>query len=157
MHKIQTIALVVGIGFGTSAVAADPMELKTSDRAVLGAAEVAAGDYVGGISKSERALRHANHNLVKAPALINLCVAHAATGSLDRADEYCSAAVETGVDTALAYNNRAVVHYLRGDIESCIADLERAAELQAGSRVIKRNLTRARSKQAMTVASAISA
>lgn len=151
---LQTIALLVaGLGMTTTVTASEMLELTTAQREVLGTREVESGDFALGIAKLERALGHANNKFSRSPALVNLCVAHAAAGDLERASDYCNAALETGVDAALAYNNRAVVNYMRGDMTACLQDLERAAELKRSHRVIQRNLERVRGKVVTTVAS----
>lgn len=149
MHKsIQTIALLVaGLGFTTPALADNALELKTADREILGTRDVEAGHFTAGIAKLERALQHANHHYDRAPALVNLCVAHAAIGELEKASQYCDEAIETGVDTALAYNNRAVVNCLRGDLDSCAEDLSKAGNLQPRNPVVQRNVARVSGKK----------
>ncbi|MEE4203222.1 MAG: hypothetical protein V2I45_06305 [Halieaceae bacterium] len=149
MNKsIRTIALLVaGLSFATPTLASDAMELKTADREVLGTRDIEAGHFSQGIVKLERALQHANHSFGRAPALINLCVAHAALGELDKADRYCNEAVETGIDAGLAYNNRAVVNCLRGRLDACVGDLEKAGQIQPRNPVVQRNIQRLRSKK----------
>lgn len=149
MYKsIQTIALLVaGLGFVTPALAEDALELKTADREILGTRDVEAGHFTAGIAKLERALQHANHSYDRAPALVNLCVAHAAIGELEKASQYCNDAVATGVDVALAYNNRAVVNCLQGNLESCAGDLNKAGTLQPRNPVVQRNIERIRGKK----------
>ena len=138
---VITTAIALGLG-GHAATADTAIELRTADTEVPGAREVEAGEYRAGIAKLERALSRPNHAFGRAPALINLCVAFVATGELDRAAEACDAAVANGASLELAYNNRAVLHLLRGDSQAAMADLRAADRAKPGTAVVQRNLDR---------------
>lgn len=144
--------IALGLG-GHPATASTAIELKTADREIPGTREIEAGNYAAGIAKLERALNRPNHSVGRAPALINLCVAFVATQQLERAARYCDAAVANGISLELAYNNRAVLKLVRGDLQAAVADLEKAALLKPGTNVVQRNLDRARARAQARVAS----
>lgn len=149
------LATIISLGLGSqAATASTAMELKTANQEVPGTRDIESGNFEAGIVKLERALNRAGHALDRAPVLVNLCVAYAATSEFDRASEYCDAAVANGVDLALAYNNRAVLNFMRGDKQAAVADLEKASLLKPGTKVVQRNLDRARARvQAQVVSS----
>ncbi|WP_439100381.1 tetratricopeptide repeat protein [Congregibacter sp.] len=154
IKRFPVAAAFALIAFGTAvdtASASTAMELKTSRVEVPGTREVESGEYRKGITMLETALERAKLTADKAPVLVNLCVAHAAMGELERAAGYCEAAVDNGVDKAIAFNNRAVVKQLQGDLEASIEDLEKASLVSPGNRVVQRNLDRALSSRASLV------
>ncbi|MFT5482834.1 MAG: tetratricopeptide (TPR) repeat protein [Halieaceae bacterium] len=127
----------------TTAHAAEPMQLKTSDREVYGTRDIESGQYAAGIEKLEIALARSAMLLYRAPILNNLCVAYVATAKYDSASTYCDMAVESGYDLDLAYNNRGVLNYSVGNVEDGIRDFEFATKLGKGYGVAKGNLARA--------------
>jgi tetratricopeptide (TPR) repeat protein len=127
----------------TTANAAEPMRLKTSDREVYGTRDIESGQYVAGIEKLEIALARSATRLDRGPVLNNLCVAYVAIAEYDSASTYCDLAVETGYDLDVAYNNRGVLNYTVGNVEDGIRDLEFATKLAKGYGVSKGNLARA--------------
>lgn len=147
MFKRFPIALVtvIALGLGSqTATASTALELQTAKQEVPGTRDVEAGNFSAGIVKLERAVSRANHALDRAPALVNLCVALTASENFERATDVCNAAVDNGVSLDLAYNNRAVLRFMQGDEQGALADLEKAALLKPGAKVVKRNLDRAR-------------
>ena len=147
------VLLIAGLSFSTTSLAGDRMELTIAPQEIPGTSEIESGNFTRAIPKLNGALNHANNNLSRSPALVNLCAAHTASGDLEQADDYCAAAIDTGVNVARAYNNKAVINCLQGNVEVCVEDLERAASLRNGNRVIQRNLARARTMQSATLAS----
>lgn len=141
---VAALMTIFALGLGShTAAASTAMEFATAKQEVPGTRDIEAGNFDAGIAKLERALSRANHALDRAPALVNLCVALAVTNQLDRAAEYCDAAIANGVSLELAYNNRAVLNLMRGDSQAAIADLEKAALLKPGAKIVQRNLDRA--------------
>lgn len=149
------IVTVIALGLGShAAIASTALELQTARQEVPGTREIEAGKFDAGIAKLERVASRANHALGRAPALVNLCVALTASEQFDRAMEACDAAVANGVSLELAYNNRAVLKFMQGDEQGAIADLEKASLLNPHTKVVKRNLDRARTRvQPQVVAS----
>lgn len=141
---IAALLALFALGSTSAAFAGSAMELTTADKDIRGKRDVETGNYREGIIKLELALTRTNLATEKAPILVNLCVAYTATRELARAAEYCDAAVDNGVDLATAYNNRAVLNMIRGDVEASVADLEKAQLVRPYKQVVKRNLERAR-------------
>lgn len=143
--RIPAAALIIALGLGShAATASTAMELQTAKQEVPGTREVEAGKFDAAIAKLDRALIRTNHSLDRAPVLVNLCAALTGARQFDRAAEVCDAAIANGVSLELAYNNRAVLNALRGEAQAAVADLEKAALLRPGTKVVKRNLDRAR-------------
>ncbi len=96
----------------------------------------------------------------------NRCVAYAMTGQMDKAHAACDAAVhaarasdgaaalwnpksrhESDAASAVAYSNRAVLHWLDADLPAAEADLARARTLDPQAQFIVANLTALRARQ----------
>ncbi|MCY7296736.1 hypothetical protein [Alteromonas sp. a30] len=116
------------------------LALKTSAKEVNGVREIEAGNYAAGIRKSEAALARASASGLKAPLLTNLCVAHIATNHLEKAENYCNAAVKANARSPINFNNRAVLNCITGKSEACLVDLETAQSLSYNNRLVNRNL-----------------
>jgi len=116
------------------------LSVKTSVQDVNGVREIEAGNYAAGIRKSEAALAKVTVNHLRKPLLDNLCVAHLALENKEKASLYCNKAVDTGQPSAISFNNRAVMHYMNGDIEASLVDLEQAQALGSFSKLVKANI-----------------
>lgn len=120
-----------------------------------GGRAVLAGDYAGAIA--ELAGHGASYRLDAVAASTNLCVAYVMSRQWDEAHAACDEAVMTarldetysptlyarGVhaqEVALAYCNRAVMHWLAAQPESAASDLARARALAPTSAFVARNL-----------------
>ncbi|MBS0379372.1 MAG: hypothetical protein JSS29_12850 [Proteobacteria bacterium] len=96
----------------------------------------------------------------------NRCVAYAMTGQMDKAHAACDAAVhaarasdgaaalwnpksrhESDAASAVAYSNRAVLHWLDADVPAAQADLARARALDPQAHFIAANLTALKARQ----------
>ncbi|XOV80316.1 MAG: hypothetical protein ACFHVJ_05020 [Aestuariibacter sp.] len=117
----------------------DTFALKTSIQEVIGVREIEAGKYQSGIRKSNAALSKVSVNILRAPLLNNLCVAHIAINDLNSAKQRCDDAVQAS-DNAIARNNRAVLHCLSGNTKACAEDFTAALEQNNKSRLIEKNI-----------------
>jgi tetratricopeptide (TPR) repeat protein len=100
--------------------------VKTSVAEVIGVREIESGKLEQGIRKSKAALAKTSTVSLRKPLLDNLCVAHLAIKNMEQANQYCQAAVNTGRASAISYNNRAVMHYVLGNFEASLEDLDAA-------------------------------
>lgn len=133
-------ALLLSVG----AQAKPVLSMKTSIEDVNGVRDVEAGHYQAGIRKLEALLAKTSVTGNRLPILNNLCVAHVATGQLDRADRYCNEAVQTSNKTThtIALNNRAVLRYLQDDPVAAAADLETAKQNARLTQLINSNINK---------------
>ncbi|MFT5815728.1 MAG: hypothetical protein ACI9VT_003502 [Psychroserpens sp.] len=124
----------------TDATAGSRLMVKTSVAEVIGVREIESGKLQQGIRKSKAALAKTSTVSLRKPLLDNLCVAHLATNNMEQANQYCQAAVNTGKASAISYNNRAVMHYVSGDIEASLEDLDAASNFSRFQHMVADNL-----------------
>lgn len=115
------------------------LQLKTSIQEVNGVREIEAGDYQTGIRKTEAYLNKLKVMSLRAPYLNNLCVAYIAQEDFDKAPGVCDESVKANRESAIALNNRAVLHYLQGNVLASRADMTKAVETASQNRVINHN------------------
>ncbi|MDY6976346.1 MAG: hypothetical protein SVW51_08995 [Pseudomonadota bacterium] len=115
------------------------LQLKTSIQEVNGVREIEAGDYQTGIRKTEAYLNKLKVMSVRAPYLNNLCVAYIAQENFDKAPGVCDESVKANRESAIALNNRAVLHYLQGNMLASRADMTKAVETASQNRVVNHN------------------
>lgn len=134
LHKtaIKNIGLAVLLtassSFALASMYPTTMLLKTSIEEVNGVRDIEAGAYQKGIDKTTAALSKLTVASQRAPLLNNLCVAYLAVEQYQLADEACNSAVNANQNNPISLNNRAVYHYLTGNITASLADLKLAAE-----------------------------
>lgn len=121
-------------------LASTQLKVKTSVADVIGVREIESGKLQQGIRKSKAALAKASTASLRKPLLDNLCVAHLALNNMQQADQYCQAAVNTGKASAISYNNRAVMHYVLGNVEASLEDLDTATGLGKFQNMVAGNL-----------------
>jgi predicted O-linked N-acetylglucosamine transferase (SPINDLY family) len=109
------------------ATAGSQLVVKTSVAEVIGVREIETGNLEQGIRKSKAALAKSSTVSLRKPFLDNLCVANLAISNMEQANQYCNAAVNTGKASVISYNNRAVMHYVMGDLEASLEDLNEAS------------------------------
>lgn len=105
---------------------ADGWELRTTERAVPGTAEIEAGNTDKAIEISEVRLPHASPREAVA-YLTNLCIGYILKKDFETAGEYCDKAVNSPTEKTVSLNNRGVLKALQGDLVGAIDDLARAA------------------------------
>jgi hypothetical protein len=115
--------------------------VKTSEADVIGVREIESGKFEQGIRKSKAALAKTTIAAIRKPLLDNLCVAHLAVKNMKQANQYCNDAVNTGKASAISYNNRAMLHYVLGNVEASLEDLDEATKLGMFKNMIGRNLS----------------
>ena len=101
--------------------------VKTSVAEVIGVREIESGNLEQGIRKSKAALAKSSTVSLRKPLLDNLCVANLAISNMEQASQFCNAAVNTGKSSVISYNNRAVMHYVLGNLEASLEDLDEAS------------------------------
>ena len=124
----------------TDATAGSQLKVKTSVAEVIGVREIESGKFELGIRKSEAALAKTSTSSLRKPLLDNLCVAHLAINNMQQANQYCQAAVNTGKASAISYNNRAVMHYVLGNLEASLEDLDAASSFRRFQNMVAGNL-----------------
>ncbi|MFT6899074.1 MAG: hypothetical protein ACJA13_003505 [Paraglaciecola sp.] len=124
----------------TDVTAGSRLMVKTSVAEVIGVREIESGDFEQGIRKSKAALAKTSIATLRKPLLDNLCVAHLAINDMVQANQYCQAAINTGETSAISYNNRAVMHYVLGNIEASLEDLDAASSFGSRQNMVVRNL-----------------
>lgn len=115
------------------------LRLKTSVTEVNGVREIESGNFEKGIRKSIASLSKSSASTLRKPLLDNLCVAHIAINDLNKAQQYCDSAVNTGKPSAISYNNRAVLHYVVGNMQASAEDINVAEELANIKNITKHN------------------
>jgi hypothetical protein len=111
----------------SNAIAGSQLIVKTSVAEVIGVREIESGNLEQGIRKSKAALAKSSTTSIRKPLLDNLCVANLAISNLEQANQFCNAAVNTGKSSVISYNNRAVMHYILGNLEASLEDLDEAS------------------------------
>jgi hypothetical protein len=124
----------------TDATVVSQLTLKTSIAEVNGVREIESGKLQQGIRKSKAALAKTSTGSLRKPLLDNLCVAHIAINNMEQANQYCQAAVNTGKGSVISYNNRAVMHYILGDLEASLEDLDAASSFGRFQNMVANNL-----------------
>ncbi len=107
--------------------AGSQLMVKTSVVEVIGVREIEAGKFAHGIRKSKAALAKNSAISLRKPLLDNLCAANLAISNMEQANQYCNDAVNTGKASVISYNNRAVMHYVMGNFEASLEDLDEAS------------------------------
>ncbi|MFT6269134.1 MAG: hypothetical protein ACJAVV_001958 [Alphaproteobacteria bacterium] len=124
----------------TDTTAASRLMVKTSIAEVIGVREIESGKFEQGIRKSKAGLAKTSNASLRKPILDNLCVAHLAINDVEQASRYCHAAVNTGKASAISYNNRAVMHYVLGDVAASLEDLDEASRFSNFQSMVGANL-----------------
>lgn len=124
----------------TDTTAGSRLMVKTSLAEVIGVREIESGNFEQGIRKSKAGLTKTSTSSLRKPLLDNLCVAHLAINDMQQAKQYCNAAVNTGNASAISYNNRAVMHYVLGNLEASLEDLDTASHFASFQDMISGNL-----------------
>jgi microcompartment protein CcmL/EutN len=124
----------------TNTTAGSGLKVKTSVVEVIGVREIESGKFVQGIRKSKAALAKTSNQSLRKPLLDNLCVAHLAINNMQQANQYCQAAVNAGKASVVSYNNRAVMHYVLGNLEASLEDLELASHFRQFQNMVAGNL-----------------
>lgn len=138
------LAMLMIIPF-SQASAADAMAgsrliVKTSVVEVIGVREIESGKFEQGIRKSKAGLAKTSNASLRKPLLDNLCVAYLAIKDMEQANQYCHAAINTGKASVISYNNRAVMHYVLGNIDASLEDLDAASSFASFQNMVERNL-----------------
>jgi len=124
----------------TNLAAGSQLMVKTSVAEVIGVREIEAGKFEQGIRKSKAALAKTSVAPLRKPLLDNLCVAYLAIEDMQQANQYCNAAVNTGKASVISYNNRAMMHYVLGNLEASLEDLDAASRFSNFQSMVGRNL-----------------
>jgi hypothetical protein len=124
----------------TDVSASLPLKVKTSVAEVIGVREIESGNFEHGIRKSKAGLAKTSTSSLRKPLLDNLCVAHLAIQDMEQANQYCNAAVNTGKASSISYNNRAVMHYVLGNVEASLEDLDAASQFGNYQSMVEGNL-----------------
>jgi tetratricopeptide (TPR) repeat protein len=114
--------------------------VKTSVAEVIGVREIESGKFEQGIRKSQAGLAKTSIASLRKPLLDNLCVAYLAIEDMQQANEYCNAAVNTGKASVISYNNRAMMHYVLGNFEASLEDLDAASRFSNFQKMVVSNL-----------------
>lgn len=129
----------------TAAQASEPFEIVPHEMDVYGVRFIESGEYEKSIERLKTRLGGPKQpQSIKAPVLIDLCVAHTMLRQFEEANQYCSEAVDMGWYRGLALNNRGVMKIAQGDYEAAIVDFQAATEASGAKAVSHRNLDRAR-------------
>jgi hypothetical protein len=134
------IIMPVSHASATDVTAGSQLIVKTSVAEVIGVREIESGKLVQGIRKSKAALAKTSTVSLRKPLLDNLCVAHLAINDMEQANQYCQAAVNTGKASAISYNNRAVMHYVLGNVKASLEDLDAASSQGRFQNMVAGNL-----------------
>jgi tetratricopeptide (TPR) repeat protein len=113
--------------------------VKTSVAEVIGVREIEEGKFEQGIRKSKAGLAKTSIASLRKPLLDNLCVAYLAIEDMQQANEYCNAAVNTGKASVISYNNRAIMHYVLGNVDASLEDLDAAKTFSNFQNMVARN------------------
>lgn len=114
--------------------------VKTSLAEVIGVREIESGKFEQGIRKSKAGLAKTSVSSLRQPLLDNLCVAHLAINDMQQASQFCHAAVNTGKGSAISYNNRAVMHYVSGNLAASLEDLDAASDFGNFQSLVEGNM-----------------
>jgi hypothetical protein len=109
-----------------STASAEGWELRTTERAVPGTAEIEAGSVDKAIKISKVRLPHASRK-EEVAYLTNLCIGYIMKKDFETAESYCDEAVNSPAEKAVSFNNRGVLKALQGDYIGAMDDLSRAA------------------------------
>jgi tetratricopeptide (TPR) repeat protein len=139
---VLAILMIMPVSQASATVATPGSRLmvKTSVADVIGVREIEAGNFEQGIRKSKAGLAKMPTAFLRKPLLDNLCVAHLAIKDMEQAKQYCQGAINTGKASAISYNNRAVMHYVLGNIEASLEDLDAAITFGGLDKMVGRNL-----------------
>ena len=134
------MSISVSQASATDTTAGSQLIVKTSVADVNGVREIESGKFEQGIRKSKAALAKTSLVSLRKPLLDNLCVAHLAINDMEQANQFCQAAVNTGKTSAISYNNRAVMHYVLGNFEASLEDLDAASSQGRFQNLVAANL-----------------
>jgi tetratricopeptide (TPR) repeat protein len=123
----------------TDANSSAKLRLKTSVTEVNGVREIETGNFEKGIRKSVASLNKSKAPAIRKPLLDNLCVAHISMNDMQQAQRYCDAAVNTSKPSAISYNNRAVMHFVAGNIQASLEDIDAANDLGNFKSLVRHN------------------
>lgn len=123
----------------TDASPSAKLRLKTSVTEVNGVREIETGNFEKGIRKSIASLNKLIAPSKRKPLLDNLCVAYTSLNDMQQAQYYCDAAVNTSKPSAISYNNRAVMHFVAGNIEASVEDIDAANDLGNFKSLVRHN------------------
>ncbi|MFT6085610.1 MAG: hypothetical protein ACJAWT_000824 [Glaciecola sp.] len=123
----------------TDGASGSRLMVKTSVAEVIGVREIEAGKFEQGIRKSKAGLAKTSIASLRKPLLDNLCVAYLAIEDMQKANEYCNAAVNTGKASVISYNNRAIMHYVLGNVDASLEDLDSAKTFSNFQNMVGRN------------------
>ena len=123
----------------TDGASGSRLMVKTSIAEVIGVREIEAGKFEQGICKSKAGLARTSIASLRKPLLDNLCVAYLAIKDMQQANEYCNAAVNTGKASVISYNNRAIMHYVLGNVDASLEDLDAAKTFSNFQNMVGRN------------------
>lgn len=175
MHRKRgSHAQAVSLGILTTALIVSAAAAETSDPFVFvaysnrtGGEKLASGDYG---NAAHAVLGQAASSAMSDPQALdtNRCVAYTMTKQLDKARRACDAAVQDaqGADgsmlswspqarrqsdaaAAVAYSNRAVMHWLDADLRAAGADLAKAQALAPQASFVVRNLAALQAHQSV--------
>jgi tetratricopeptide (TPR) repeat protein len=130
---VLAMLMIIPVSHASATDASEGLRLmvKTSVAEVIGVREIESGKFEQGIRKSKAGLAKTSTASLRKPLLDNLCVAHLAIKDMEQANQYCNAAVNTGNASAISYNNRAVMHYVLGNLEASLEDLDEASRFNS--------------------------
>jgi tetratricopeptide (TPR) repeat protein len=123
----------------TNVASGSRLLVKTSVAEVIGVREIEEGKFEQGIRKSKAGLAKTSIASLRKPLLDNLCVAYLAIEDMQQANEYCNAAVNTGKASVISYNNRAIMHYVLGNVDASLEDLDAAKTFSNFQNMVARN------------------
>ncbi|MFT4653104.1 MAG: tetratricopeptide (TPR) repeat protein [Kangiellaceae bacterium] len=139
---VLAMLMIIPVSHASATDASEGLRLmvKTSVAEVIGVREIESGKFEQGIRKSKAGLAKTSTASLRKPLLDNLCVAHLAIKDMEQANQYCNAAVNTGNASAISYNNRAVMHYVLGNLEASLEDLDEASRFNSFQNMITGNM-----------------
>lgn len=134
------VTMPVSHSANADATISSSLVVKTSVAEVIGVREIESGRFDSGIRKSKAGLSKTSTASLRRPLLDNLCVAHLAINDMAQANKYCHAAVNTGKGSAISYNNRAVMHYVSGNLAASLEDLDAASNFGHFQNMVQGNM-----------------
>jgi Flp pilus assembly protein TadD len=109
------------------------------DADIYGVDDIEAGRYGIGIDRLSARTDRQPHS-TRVPALIDLCAAYTMVGELEKAEDACDAAVESGWYSGHAFNNRGTYHIATGNYEAAVRDFQAAVDGRGAERIARTNL-----------------
>jgi hypothetical protein len=105
---------------------AEGWELRTTEQAVPGTAQIESGNVDKAIRISKVRLPHASRQ-EEAAYLTNLCIGYIMKKDFETAAKYCDEAVNSPTEKTVSFNNRGVLRALQGDFIGAVEDFSNAA------------------------------